>query len=158
MPAIYLSTQIHAPIEIVFDLSRNINLHEMSMLHTNEKAIEGKCNGLIYEGETVTWQARHLFKKRKMKVIITQMKPYSFFEDKLLEGDFRNMQHQHFFETNSNGTIMKDIFWFESPFGILGKIFNTVFLRRYMKNLLKKRNRVIKDFAESDKWKSLLPQ
>lgn len=158
MPAIYLSTIIHAPIEIVFDLSRNISLHEMSMGHTNEKAIEGKCKGLILQGETVTWQARHLCKNRKMKVIITQMQPCHFFEDKMLEGDFKTMQHQHFFETVSSTTVMKDIFHFESPFGVLGAMFNAVFLTRYMKNLLKERNRVIKDFAESDKWKSLLPQ
>jgi hypothetical protein len=44
---------------------------------------------------------------------------------------------------------MKDIFIFESPFVLLGKLANFLFLVSYMENFLKKRNRVIKEAAES---------
>ncbi|HTK20200.1 MAG TPA: hypothetical protein VL442_11820 [Mucilaginibacter sp.] len=43
---------------------------------------------------------------------------------------------------------MKDVFEFESPLGILGKIFNKLILTRNMTDLLKERNRVIKEAAE----------
>jgi hypothetical protein len=39
---------------------------------------------------------------------------------------------------------MTDIFEFESPAGIIGKFFNRVFLKNYMKNLLSERNEIIK--------------
>jgi hypothetical protein len=59
MPIIRLQTIIHAPQKIVFDLSRNIDLHQVSPAQTGEKAIAGRTSGLIEQGETVTWQAKH---------------------------------------------------------------------------------------------------
>jgi hypothetical protein len=51
---------------------------------------------------------------------------------------------------------MRDIFIFESPFGIAGKLFNFFILKRYMTTLLKWRNIIIEEFAESDQWKRVL--
>ena len=156
MPNIHLTTFITAPIERVFDLSRSINLHMVSMRHTHEKAIAGRVNGLIEEGETVSWEARHLFKMRYLTVKITAMQPYHFFEDEMLKGDFAAMKHQHHFKAVANGTIMIDLFEFESPYGSLGRMVNKLFLTDYMKRLLESRNAVIKDYAETDKWKAVL--
>jgi hypothetical protein len=58
MPTINLTTEINAPIEICFDLSRSIDLHKHSMEHTGEEAIAGRTSGLIEDGEFVTWQAK----------------------------------------------------------------------------------------------------
>jgi hypothetical protein len=51
---------------------------------------------------------------------------------------------------------MIDVFQFESPYGSLGKWFNNLYLIRYMKKLLERRNKTIKEYAETDKWKPLL--
>jgi len=149
MPVIHLTTIINAPLEVVFNLSRDIDLHQQSMQHTSEKAIGGVTSGLINEGETVTWKAKHLFAERTMTVKITSLIPYTFFEDEMAEGDFKLMKHSHHFTSiQSNVTAMKDIFYFESPFGIAGKLFNYLFLTRYMKKLLQTRNETIKQVAE----------
>lgn len=158
MPVIKLETFIHAAPQIVFDLSRSIDLHQTSMSHTSERAIAGTTTGLINEGETVTWTAKHLFKTRRLKVHITQMQPYDFFEDEMLEGDFKSMKHKHIFKPTKNGTLMTDEFSFEEPFGFIGKVFSYIFLTVYMKALLMQRNRVIKEYAETEKWKTVLPQ
>jgi len=42
MPAIYLETQIKSTVEVCFDLSRNIDFHQISTAETNEKAIAGR--------------------------------------------------------------------------------------------------------------------
>jgi hypothetical protein len=55
-----------------------------------------------------------------------------------------------------NGTTMRDLFSFQSPLGILGRIADVVFLTRYMKSFLIERNRVIKATAESDDWKQYI--
>ena len=157
MPVIHLTTIIHAEPQIVFDLSRSIDLHQKSMSHTLEKAIAGTTTGLINEGETVTWTANHFFKTRVLKVRITAMKPYEFFEDEMLEGDFKMMRHKHIFKPKENGTLMMDEFSFEAPYGIIGKIFSYVFLTAYMKALLMQRNRVIKEYAQTGNWKTVLP-
>jgi hypothetical protein len=59
MPVIKLETHINADRQLVFDLARNIDLHQISTKHTNEKAIAGRTSGLIELNETVTWQASH---------------------------------------------------------------------------------------------------
>jgi len=156
MPFIKLETLIFAKPQLVYDLSRSIDLHQTSMDHTNEKAIAGTTTGLINEGETVTWTAKHFFKTRMLKVQITQMKPYEFFEDEMLEGDFKSMKHKHIFCPEGSSTKMTDEFSFEVPYGFIGKFFSYVFLTAYMKALLMQRNRVIKEFAETEKWKNVL--
>ena len=52
-------TLIDAPIEIVFDVSLDIDAHLASMSDSNERAIDGVTTGHIGLGESVTWRARH---------------------------------------------------------------------------------------------------
>lgn len=51
---------------------------------------------------------------------------------------------------------MKDVFMFESPLGFLGKIVSRVILKRYLTSFLQERNLVIKQIAESGKWRDIL--
>jgi len=52
---------------------------------------------------------------------------------------------------------MTDVFTYTSPYGIAGRLVDFLFLRRYMKNLLTKRNLIVKEFAEDPaKHKRLL--
>ncbi|MDB5193934.1 MAG: hypothetical protein JWQ96_3497 [Segetibacter sp.] len=156
MPTIDLTTFIAAPAETVFNLSRSISLHQLSMQHTGERAIAGKSTGLLELNETVTWQAKHLFKQRSLQVKMTSVKHFTSFTDEMVTGDFKSMKHEHHFKEVANGTLMIDVFSFEVPYGGLGKFFSKVYLQGYMKNLLEKRNAVIKDYAESNKWKAIL--
>lgn len=156
MTSIHLTTFIIAPIERVFDLSRSINLHKISTAQTGETAIAGVLTGLINENETVTWQAKHLLKQRQFTSKIIEMcRPYSF-TDEMTKGDFKSFSHQHHFKKTNNGTIMIDLLKFESPYGVLGKLFNRFFLKNYLEKLLVKRNKVIKEYAETMKWKVIL--
>ena len=59
MPIIKIITRIKAEPHVVFDLSRSIDFHIESTIHTNEKAIDGRTSGLIQLGESVTWRAKH---------------------------------------------------------------------------------------------------
>ncbi|MEO7393414.1 MAG: SRPBCC family protein [Chitinophagaceae bacterium] len=156
MPTIHLTTFIAAPTPVVFDLSRHIGLHKESMSAHKEEAVAGTRFGLIEKDETVTWRAKHFFKTRILRVKITDMKKPEQFTDEQLSGDFKMMKHEHHFKPCENGTILIDLLHFESPYGILGEWFNSLYLTNYMKQLLEQRNKTIKIFAESDKWKRLL--
>ncbi len=156
MPTIHLTTFIAAPVERVFDLSRSIDLHKKSMAHTNEQAFSGTTAGLINLQETVTWKARHFYKTRILKVRVTAMERPVSFTDEMMDGDFKKMKHEHHFKPIENGTLMIDLFNFETPYGTIGKIFNQVILTRYLRKQLELRNATIKSYAESDKWKFLL--
>jgi ligand-binding SRPBCC domain-containing protein len=156
MPTIHLTTFVAAPAGRVFDLSRSIELHKKSMSKNREQVVSGTVSGLIEFQETVTFKAKHLFKNRILKSKITAMKKPSSFTDEMVTGDFKSMKHEHHFKQIENGTLMIDIFHFESPYGSVGKISNKIFLTQYLKKLLEHRIQVIKQYAESDKWKFIL--
>lgn len=156
MPSIHVTTFIAAPIDVVFNLSRHIGLHKISQQDHQEEAVAGITSGLIQQGESVTWKAKHFFKTRFMTVEITDMKKPDYFEDVMSKGDFVSYAHKHHFKQIDNGTIMIDEISFESPHGFLGKMVNRFYLTGYMKSLVQKRNETIRAYAESSKWEALL--
>ncbi len=156
MAKIELKTIINAPIERVFDLARSIDLHISSTTITNEKTIAGKVSGLIELGETVTWRAKHLGIYQNLTVEIIKFDKPNMFCDKMLKGAFKSMQHIHKFKSYSNGTIMIDEFEFKTPFGILGKLIEFLFLKSYMTKFLLNKNNQLKQAAEGEKWQQIL--
>ena len=156
MTRIQLHTEIQAEKRLCFDLSRSIDLHQYSTKDTNEKAIDGKLKGLINEGEWVKWRATHFGISQTMTVEIKEMNKYNFFFDEMKEGPFKWVKHFHTFETRNEKTFMVDVFEYKVPYGVVGNIFDRLVLKRHMTRLLKQRNRVIKEAAESGQWKSIL--
>jgi ligand-binding SRPBCC domain-containing protein len=156
MPAIYLETQIKSTVEVCFDLSRNIDFHQISTAETNEKAIAGRTKGLIEAGEFVTWQAKHFGITQKLTSKITAFNKPFYFRDEQQKGAFKYIIHDHYFESHNEYVLMKDIFNFQSPFGLIGNLVDKIVLTNYLRNILLKRNMVIKKYAETEKWKSFL--
>lgn len=157
MPVIEIETIINQRKSIVFDLARSIDLHKISAKSSNEKAIAGKTSGLINMYESVTWKAKHFGINQILTSKITAYNYPNFFTDEMQKGVFKSFKHDHFFEDiENNKTLMKDIFDYKSPFGIFGNIADKLFLKSYMRSFLTERNQVIKEFAESDKWKNIL--
>lgn len=149
MKEIILETLIKAPIERVFNLARDIDFHQESMKGSGERAVLGVTTGLIGQGEEVTWEATHFGLRQRLSVKITQMEASRFFRDEMVHGAFKSLKHDHHFEEFSDVTKMTDYFWFEAPLGILGEIAEILFLEKYMKKLLLKRNFILKNKAES---------
>jgi len=148
MSKIEITTIIKADIKLCFDLARNIDFHQDSLKHSGEIAIAGRTSGKIELGETVTWEARHLGFVQHLTSKITEFESPNYFVDEMVSGAFKSFRHEHHFKQDIGFTLMIDKFYFESPFGILGKLTNWVFLTRYMKNLLKTRNMFLKQKAE----------
>ncbi len=156
MPKIELRTEIKSTLEICFDLARSIDLHKISTSKTNEEAIAGRTSGLINLNETVTWRATHFGIRQKLTTQISAFDRPNYFQDEQIAGVFKSMVHEHRFEEHDGHVIMTDVFEFESPLGILGRLFNKLVLTRYMTKFLKDRNKIIKEYAETGKWKEIL--
>lgn len=156
MPTIHLETIINSTIEVCFNLSRSIDLHKISTSHTNEEAIAGTTSGLIGLDEQVTWRARHLGLMQTLTTKITEFNSPTFFVDEMVSGAFKRFRHEHHFEQRDGNVLMVDVFDYTSPLGFLGKVADWLFLKKYMTKLLVKRNEVIKEYAESGKWKEVL--
>jgi ligand-binding SRPBCC domain-containing protein len=149
MTTINLTTKINASQQTVFDASRNINVHQESAAPSKEKAIAGVTSGLINLNETVTWRGKHFGFYLTHKSRITAMNLYDYFVDEMETGKFKTFKHQHFFEEKNGVTIMTDKLQYETPFGIIGKLFDTLFLKNHLTSFLLMRNDVLKKISEN---------
>ena len=148
MPTIILHTTIKASPEVVFDLSRSVDLHLKASSINKEQAIAGTTSGLMGLGDQVTWKAKHLgFTQYLTSKITAYDRPHSF-TDEMIKGIFKSLKHEHYFDPTAGGTLMKDVFEYRAPLGILGRLADVLFLKRYMTTFLNQRNSTIKHAAE----------
>ena len=75
----------------------------------------------------------------------------------MTRGAFAHLTHDHYFDSRDGGTVMRDVFEFAAPLGILGRAAELLFLRNYMRRFLLDRNRHLKAAAESSDWERFLP-
>ena len=148
MTTIKLTTVIKAPIHLVFDHARNIDIHQESAGKSNEIAIAGTTFGLINKGETVTWRGKHFGVFLQHQSLISQMEQPSYFVDEQLNGHFKSFKHHHFFEESDGKTIMTDVMEYETPFGIFGQLFDKLALKQHLTQFLIERNTYLKFVTE----------
>jgi ligand-binding SRPBCC domain-containing protein len=148
MPTFTVETQIEAPIERCFDLARSVDLHTQSS-PVPERAVAGKTEGLLEMGDVVTWEARHFCKRQRLTARIVACQRPQGFAAEMVDGAFAS--HTHSFTFTSLGgqsTLMKEVFQFRSPLGILGRMADSLVLTRYLKSFVRRRNAFLKGVAE----------
>lgn len=149
MPIINHRIYIEAPIEVCFDLARNVDIHTETTSRTKERAVEGVTTGLMEKGDRVTWEAIHFRVKQKLTAEIIEMeKPYKFI-DIMIKGAFHSFTHLHEFVEQGSGTVMIDKFTYKSPYNIFGKIADNLFLEKYMRRFIENRAIELKKIAEN---------
>lgn len=104
----------------------------------------------------MTWRAKHFGVTQQLTSKITRFAYPYHFRDEMLEGAFKMIRHDHIFEKAGDKTVMKDMFEFDSPGGVFGAMFNKLVLIKYLRGLLVKRNKMIKEIAEGNQWKTIL--
>ncbi|MGI9543658.1 MAG: SRPBCC family protein [Cyclobacteriaceae bacterium] len=134
-----------------------MDLHKISTKQTGEHAIAGVVSGLMELGDQVTWRAKHLGIWQTLTSKITAMEAPDLFVDEMVKGAFKSFRHEHHFKPKDGAVLMIDHFEYFAPLGWLGNLADRLFLENYVKRLLLKRNQVIKAYAESDKWQTILP-
>lgn len=107
-------------------------------------------------GERVTWLAKHFGFWQKLEVEITAFEQDVFFKDEMVSGAFSSMAHVHEFESIGEETLMRDIFEYKSPLGPIGRLFDLLFLEKYMRDFLMKRNDCLKEIAEGEQAKNFI--
>ena len=159
MPRIELHTVIHAPVERCYLLSLSIDMHLETMAHTGERVVAGRASGIMREGETVTWRARHFGVTQELTSLLHSLREPNYFVDEMTRGAFKSLYHQHIFTTLPDGsTEMTDLFDFEAPFGALGRVVASFILEPYLRRMLLSRNAHLKQVCESEtSWQRFMP-
>jgi ligand-binding SRPBCC domain-containing protein len=153
METIALTTRINAPIELVFDLSTDIDA-QLSSASSTLRAVAGVTSGRIKLGQRVTWSSRQYGIAWKHTTEITAYQRPTHLRDEMVSGVFRSLRHDHYFAPDlnpdgSSATIMRDHLVFAAPFPIAGIIAERLFLRRRLLKLLTDRNATLRQLAES---------
>jgi ligand-binding SRPBCC domain-containing protein len=152
MQTIRLVTWVNAPVERCFKLSLSVDLHVLSARSTGERIVAGVGTGLMGLNQTVTWSAKHFGRQFQHTSLLDAWRPFSYFRDVMVEGAFETFVHEHHFAVMNDGTRIRDEVRFSAPMGPLGLVAEKLVLRRHLIRLLKRRNSVIKQVAESEMW------
>lgn len=116
----------------------------------------GVTSGIMRLGDSVTWRAKHFGVTQRLTSKITRFERPRMFRDSMVQGAFRRFDHDHIFEPAPNGTRMIDVFDYDAPLGLLGRLPERTFLNRYMLRLLQTRNAHLKEALEGDRWRAFL--
>jgi ligand-binding SRPBCC domain-containing protein len=154
METIRLATWINAPVERCFRLSLSIDLHMDAARSTHETAVAGVTSGLIGEGETVTFQTRHLGLHHSHTSRIEILRPYTYIFEVMVAGSFRHFEHHHHFAPMDDGTRVRQEIRFSARWGLAGQV---AAKKRLMK-VWNEHNAFLKQVAESDRWHQYLDE
>jgi len=149
LPGIVVVTTVAAPIERVFDLSRDVGLHVRTAAGTRERIVGGRTEGLLGMDEEVTWSARHFLVRWRMTVRITGFERPRWFRDEMVEGPFAAFRHDHFFAPVEGGTRMQDELTFRMPAGAAGRLVGSLLVAPHLEHFVAERNRLLAEAARA---------
>jgi ligand-binding SRPBCC domain-containing protein len=156
MASIHLTTFIAAPVDRVFDLSRHIALYKQLFHNRKERLSSGAGSNMLAKGETLSVLVKKGGKSRMSMIKITALqRPVSFVEEQV-KGDLEKFRHEHHFKPVQNGTIIIDMVEYGMPKDFFGRILGKIYFKKYMEELLNKRNELIRTYAETEKWRAVL--
>lgn len=102
----------------------------------------------MYEGMIIIYRVKPLAGIPVTWVTeITHITEGSYFVDEQRSGPYTLWHHRHFIEPDGNGTMMTDIVTYRPPLGILGRIANSLFIRKKLGQIFDYRERVMNSFS-----------
>lgn len=155
MPSIHLTTFIKAPADRVFDLARNLTLYKKLLQQRKELLSSGSASHLPSTGDTVTVHAKHLGKTRSVILRVMEMDKPRLYVEEQVKGDLGSFRHERHFMVADNGTFLIDKLEVEPPRDLLGRLIGKYYIKRYVEKLVQQRNDLIRQYAESEKWRAV---
>src|SRR5438552_14827566 len=108
MTTIVVETRIAAPIEMCFDLARDVDAHLKTSSSTGERAVGGKTSGLLELGDSVTFEGVHFGIRQRLTSKIVEYDRPNRFVDEMVEGPFASLRHTHEFVPDGTFVLMRD--------------------------------------------------
>lgn len=156
MTRIVIETKIRAPIELCFDLARDVDAHRESAAFSSERIVPpGRTEGLLELGDLVAFAGRHFGIRQRFVARITALDRPRRFDDEMVQGSFKWLRHFHEFEYRDGITTMRDTLDWEPPLGIVGRLADRFFLRRHMQWFVSTKQNGLKRMAEARAHTSL---
>ncbi|MCB9201827.1 MAG: SRPBCC family protein [Flavobacteriales bacterium] len=90
----------------------------------------------MYQGQVILYQVSPVLNiPTTWLTEITHVEDKKYFVDNQVVGPYSLWHHQHKFTENKNGVLMEDIVTYKLPFGILGKLAHTIFVKKKLEHI-----------------------
>ncbi|MCE9637604.1 MAG: SRPBCC family protein [Planctomycetes bacterium] len=148
MTTIVVETRIAAPIEICFDLARDVEAHVKTASSTRERVVGGRTSGLLELNDVVTFEAVHFGIRQRLTSRIVEFDRPRRFVDEMVKGAFRRLRHVHEFIVDGEAVVMRDTLTWRSPLGPLGVVADWWFVTSHMRAFVVQKQSELKALAE----------
>lgn len=119
------------------------NLEKITPSHMGFKITSGEP-GKMYTGQIISYVVAPLPGiKTNWVTEITHVEETKFFIDEQRFGPYKMWHHEHHFVEEENGILMTDKVSYKIPFGFLGHIAQSLFVKKQLKGIFDYRVRVL---------------
>lgn len=131
------SQKIPASQTEVWDfISSPVNLKYITPEYMGFDITSQHVSDKMYAGMIITYKVSPLFNiKMDWVTEITHVTDQQYFVDEQRIGPYALWHHQHHLESINGGVEMRDIVSYLPPFGPLGSLANTLFIRKKLKEI-----------------------
>ncbi len=115
---------------------------EMNFVITSDYSQDTK----MYAGMIITYKVSPLFGlKMNWMTEITHVKDGEYFVDEQRFGPYALWHHEHHFKAVTGGVLMNDILNYAMPFGVIGRLSNTILVNNQIKKIFSYREKAVND-------------
>ncbi|MDN3668865.1 SRPBCC family protein [Echinicola jeungdonensis] len=153
---LFTEQKIPASLDEVWDfISSPANLKEITPDHMGFDITSKDLPDKMYPGMIISYKVSPLLGiKMNWVTEITHIKDKEFFVDEQRVGPYALWHHQHrLTPLEGGGVLMSDIVTYQPPFGLIGNIANTLFIKRQLKGIFDYRFMAVE--KKFGKYKSL---
>jgi len=117
-------------------ISSPMNLKEITPAYMNFQVTSSTFKEKMYPGMMITYKVSPVLGLRlDWCTEITHVEYLTYFVDEQREGPYTIWHHQHHLVEVDGGVLMTDIIHYKVPFGILGKIANSLFVKKQLQGI-----------------------
>ncbi|WP_062124620.1 SRPBCC family protein [Geofilum rubicundum] len=129
--------KVPATLQEVWDfISNPANLKEITPQHMGFVITSHSGEAKMYPGMIITYKVSPLLGiKLNWVTEITHVRELEYFVDEQRIGPYAMWHHQHKIEAIEEGVLMTDIVTYQPPFGLLGALANSLFIKNQLKQI-----------------------
>jgi len=147
MPTFYYTTEQLLPTDLdkswdFFSSAENLALITPPAM--DFKILTALIGQEIYEGMLINYTVKPLWGvKFHWETEICKVNKPLFFTDRQSKGPYKLWEHTHTFIKKDNGILIKDEVKYQLPFGIIGNIIHSLFVRKKIEDIFTYRKKVL---------------
>ncbi len=122
------------------------NLSKITPAYMGFEVISNSNSEVMYPGQIITYYVRPVFNMKLFWMTeITHVKDKEYFIDEQRFGPYVLWHHSHFFKAIPGGVEMRDQVYYKLPFGPLGNLAHSLFVKSQLKGIFDYRFKVLEE-------------